>query len=303
MEPQTDSTPIKTDGPINTSHFSADGPRRSDNIGKLTVALTQAQMEFKPIVKETENPYYRSKYADLATLIEATREALAKHGLAVVQFPQLSGQNVTVTTLLTHESGEWMQNDLTLPGKGQGKDGAVRFDAQSIGSAITYARRYAYQAMLNIAGEEDDDGNDTIQRQPADTRKPPETRQAPQVDTRPVSGQEKPRPNDASKASASTPKDAGAAVQPPSAAPAFPNKEQKQEYVRRLRIYSRTVLPRVGVSEPATTLKNFIAGMTGVENPSDLNIAQWDAVLAALDTAAKESDAAVAKLVEGKEHV
>ncbi len=117
-------------------------------LNKLAEALAQAEAEFEQIEKEATNPDYNNKYADLATLIRATRPALAKHGISVVQVPRLRAENfVEVTTLILHSSGQYMACDLAVPAAQQ-----ERFDAQSIGSAITYARRYAYQSMLNLAG-------------------------------------------------------------------------------------------------------------------------------------------------------
>lgn len=130
--------------------------RYSPTFGELCKALCFASMQFPEITKDTENPYFRSQYADLATLIKATRPALAKQGLFIVQAPQASAKGIILTTMLMHESGEWIANDLELP--------ANKPDAQGLGSAITYARRYSYQAILNIAAEEDDDGNAAVGR-------------------------------------------------------------------------------------------------------------------------------------------
>lgn len=127
----------------------------SETIGKLAEALSKASGVFEMAVKDKENPAYKgSKYTPLENLIDATRPALAANGLAVLQLPKLVSQNVRVTTILAHSSGEWISSDLELPGTMR-----ERFDAQSVGSGITYARRYAYQSILNIAGEVDDDGN------------------------------------------------------------------------------------------------------------------------------------------------
>lgn len=128
----------------------------SPSIGKLVEALSKAGAEFKPAFKDAINPTYRAgaRYVPLENLIEATRGSLSKHGLAVMQLPSVSETNVRLTTLLAHSSGEWISSSLQLPGDQRG-----RFDAQSVGSGVTYARRYAYQSILNIAGEVDDDGN------------------------------------------------------------------------------------------------------------------------------------------------
>jgi hypothetical protein len=130
------------------------GLRHSESIAKLTAALAKAASEFSEIRKDCENPYYGNRYADLASLIAATRPALSKYELALIQIPQLNGSGAIITTLLSHSSGEWLASDLKLP--------ASKVDAQGIGSAITYARRYSYQAILNIAAEEDDDGNAAV---------------------------------------------------------------------------------------------------------------------------------------------
>jgi hypothetical protein len=126
----------------------------SPSIAKLAEALAVASQSFTPAFKDTQNPAYRSKYAPLENLIDATREALSRVGLALLQLPSLWGTDVVVTTVLVHSSGEWISSSLQLPGTMRD-----RFDAQSVGSGITYARRYALQSILNIAGEVDDDGN------------------------------------------------------------------------------------------------------------------------------------------------
>lgn len=126
----------------------------SGSIASLAKALAAAQLQFKSVVKSHKNPHYGSMYADLADLIEATKEALSRNGIALIQSPRLTGQKVGVTTLIVHESGEWLRDELQMPAAQR-----ERFDAQSVGSGITYARRYAYQSLLNIAGEDDDDGN------------------------------------------------------------------------------------------------------------------------------------------------
>jgi ERF superfamily len=128
----------------------------SPEIGQLTEALAKASAEFGEILKGAENPYYGSRYADLSTLIAATRPALSKNGLAILQFPTVNRDenSVTTTTILAHASNQRIVTQLTLP--------AVKGDAQGVGSAITYGRRYSYSAILNIAGEDDDDGNAAV---------------------------------------------------------------------------------------------------------------------------------------------
>lgn len=129
--------------------------QKSDTIAALVVALVKAQSEFQPVIK-TESATIAKKnggsfgyqYADLNTVIESTRPALLANGLAVMQFPTTEGNKVITTTMLTHVSGEYISETLTM---------TVQMDTpQSIGSAITYSRRYAYMACLGLAAADDD---------------------------------------------------------------------------------------------------------------------------------------------------
>jgi hypothetical protein len=123
--------------------------RHSESIGKVVEALAKASSEFQPITKNTTNPYYGQKYADLSSLIDATRPALAANGLVVLQTLRvIANRAVEITSMLAHSSGEFMAFDISFPAWQDTRDGA-RFDAQTIGSAITYGRRYSYQSLLN----------------------------------------------------------------------------------------------------------------------------------------------------------
>lgn len=124
--------------------------RRSESIGKLAEALAKAQGEIKNAVKDAANPFFKSKYADLASIRDACAGPLAANGLAVIQTPRATEAGVEVETLLAHSSGEWIADTLALP--------VAKADAQGIGSAITYARRYTLAAFAGVAAE-DDDGN------------------------------------------------------------------------------------------------------------------------------------------------
>jgi hypothetical protein len=138
--------------------------KTSETIGKLATALAAARKEFRPVLKKSVNPFFKSKYAELSEVIEATSAALSDNGLSVVQTPGhvvlLDGTNrVTVESRLVHSSGEWIESGMSLP--------LSKFDAQGAGSAITYARRYAYQSIVGVAAEPDDDANaasDTFQK-------------------------------------------------------------------------------------------------------------------------------------------
>jgi hypothetical protein len=125
--------------------------QKSDSIKALSKALTAVQKALKPAVKDADNPFFKTKYADLGSVWDACREPLAANGLSVVQGNGESDRGLCVTTLLMHESGEWIQSDLVLPLSKQ--------DPQGVGSALTYGRRYGLAAMIGIVADADDDGN------------------------------------------------------------------------------------------------------------------------------------------------
>lgn len=135
----------------------------SPTIGKLADSLAKAQGKFETVKKDTKNGAYAgSKYAELASIIDATKKHLSDEGIAVIQMPrsefgESEAKMLHLTTMLAHNSGEWISCDLSMPAIMRD-----RFDAQSVGSAVTYARRYSLQSMLGIAAEADDDGNAAV---------------------------------------------------------------------------------------------------------------------------------------------
>ena len=120
---------------------------RSLGVGKLAEALAKAQSEMESAKKDSMNPHFKNKYADIASIIDAVRAPLAKHGLSYVQFVE---DDFYLVTLLMHTSGEWISGRMKLI--------LMKHDMQGLGSAITYARRYGLSAMVGIA-QDDDDGN------------------------------------------------------------------------------------------------------------------------------------------------
>lgn len=126
---------------------------KSDSIVKLAAALTAAQAAIQPAIKSSENPHFRSKYADLASIWDACREPLTKNGLSVVQMPvdASEGGRVALTTILIHNSGEFISSTVSTK--------LQQDTAQGVGSALTYLRRYALSAMVGVVADEDDDGN------------------------------------------------------------------------------------------------------------------------------------------------
>jgi hypothetical protein len=127
---------------------------KSESIAALAEAMAQAQSEIENASKNAANPHFKSKYADLAEVLNTARPVLSKHGIAVIQFPSFAEGVASVETVITHKSGEWMSNICFAP--------VTKQDAQGVGSAITYLRRYSLAAVAGIA-QEDDDANQASQ--------------------------------------------------------------------------------------------------------------------------------------------
>ena len=123
---------------------------KSEKIDKLASALSKAQSEMKGAEKKSINPFFNSGYADLHTVIESSFPHLTKNGLSVIQGNESKPGEFFVTTMLLHESGQWIKSKLKMP--------IEKVTAQSIGSTITYGRRYGLSAITGIA-QYDDDGN------------------------------------------------------------------------------------------------------------------------------------------------
>ena len=129
--------------------------RQSESIIELAEAMCAAQAEMGGAVKDSANPFFHSKYADLTSVVKAIKEPFAKNGLSYVQFPYSREAGVGVTTRLMHSSGQWLESEFVLP-LGTDKDKNIKRDPQAAGAAITYARRYALAAMAGIPTADDD---------------------------------------------------------------------------------------------------------------------------------------------------
>lgn len=132
----------------------------STSIKEITAALLGFHKEVSSIPKSSTNPFFKSKYADLSTILSNIDEPLLNNGLVVSQWPE--GEN-ELTTRLMHASGEWMESKYTLK--------PVKSTPQDAGSAITYQRRYAIGAILSLNIDEDDDGNKASQNKKEDAGK------------------------------------------------------------------------------------------------------------------------------------
>jgi hypothetical protein len=147
--------------------------KHSDSIVELATALSNAQSSFPVVTKKrTANVgQYQYDYADLADIVREVTPTLAANGLAVAQSPSINTDGVaTLCTMLLHNSGEWLSDEMPLP------PGANT--PQGVGSAITYARRYALGAMLGIVTDDDEDGALATQEAKAPRPRGPSDKQA-----------------------------------------------------------------------------------------------------------------------------
>lgn len=139
---------------------------QSVEFGELAAALAAAQGEFSAIPKTEANPFFKSKYADLATVVGHTAPIISRHGLAVSQFPTTVDGEPALTTYLLHKSGQYLSGTMKLF--------AAKQDPQGQGAAITYARRFSYMAVLGLVADDDDDGNQATRARQAEVSKPSE---------------------------------------------------------------------------------------------------------------------------------
>ena len=123
----------------------------SDSIKELATALSIVQGQLTFAKKDSKNPFFKSNYADLESVWDACRDLLSSNGLAIMQFPgdYIDG-NMALNTIITHKSGEWISQEMSVP--------VSKPDAQGAGSALTYMRRYALAAVVGVV-QADDDGN------------------------------------------------------------------------------------------------------------------------------------------------
>lgn len=124
---------------------------KSDSIKELATALAKAQGQFAGAAKDSVNPHFKSKYADLESVVSAIKEPLSKNGLSFIQVAHDTQFTAAIETIIMHASGEWLSAGVVSVS-------VSKNDAQGYGSAMTYARRYSLSAAFGIAPE-DDDGN------------------------------------------------------------------------------------------------------------------------------------------------
>jgi len=136
---------------------------KSESIKELASALCKTQLLLENATKSADNPFFKSKYADLSEVLSCVKAAAMDKGLSFTQMPSYNDGVVSVETMIMHESGEWISSVCSSP--------APKLDPQGIGIAITYLRRYSLSAVFGLA-QEDDDGNSQQAKTPQADDKP-----------------------------------------------------------------------------------------------------------------------------------
>lgn len=145
---------------------------KSEKIGNLAKALAAVQSQLNPAAKDAKNPFFKSTYATLNSIWDSCRDLLADNSLAIAQLNQIHEHGVVIETVLMHESGEWISGEMFLP--------LSKNDAQGMGSAMSYGRRYGLAAIIGIVADEDDDANAASHpRQQQPTKQPQPLKQVP----------------------------------------------------------------------------------------------------------------------------
>jgi len=281
--------------------------QKSESISKLISALAVAQADFDPILKDKDNPFFHSKYADLASVIAATQPALLKNGLVVSQFPVAEDGRVGVLTILAHTSGEFIAESYALP--------IAKQDAQTGVGAVTYARRASYSGVIGVAAV-DDDGNTAAGRNYDET--PEETSRA-KKSSREVS--QAPAENHGTKAVSPEPEfepvpslpldqtvtvvasGTPAEIEPqetptfvmPSPGGVLPNEKGLEEY-RAAIINLQKELVDYGGLKPSKGLTVsrkillYLLKIAGVKDATQITITQWDALFSFINQLRKTED-------------
>lgn len=139
---------------------------QSEQLNELAAALAKAQGQIEGAKKDSINQFFKSSYATLSNVWDACRKPLSDNGLSIIQCPEESENGIVIETMLIHSSGQWIKSRYAIP--------VSKLDAQAVGSAITYGRRYALSAIVGIAPE-DDDGNAAAKHKPEEMTKTKKT--------------------------------------------------------------------------------------------------------------------------------
>lgn len=145
---------------------------QSEQINELATALSKCQGDMEPAIKDSLNPHYKSRYADLNAVWAACREPLSKHGLSVVQTMDTINEKLVLNTLLLHSSGQWIRSTMPVV--------TAKNDAQGIGSGLSYARRYSLSAICGIS-QDDDDGEAAMPKENGKAKEKPKVADLPAI--------------------------------------------------------------------------------------------------------------------------
>lgn len=145
---------------------------QSEEINELAEALSKAQGLIEGAAKDSKNPFFKSSYADLHSVMACAKEPLSSNGLSVVQPTQVIDGQLCLVTMLMHKSGQWLKSVMPLI--------LAKQDPQSVGSAITYYRRYNYCSLVGISSI-DDDGNAAMDRKDVGEKVQPKAPSAPTI--------------------------------------------------------------------------------------------------------------------------
>jgi len=260
---------------------------KSESIANLVPALIAAKAKFGTIVRENENPGFKrgnkvSKYADLATVINATEPALLENGLVLSQFPVNTDTRVGVLSILMHKSGEFIGKEFTLP--------IIKQDAQTGVAGITYARRTSWKGVLGVA-EEDDDGNKAAGREVGDEPREPYGRPAPEPEHSQYDPAAEP-PTGAASPSLSLPANTGPK----------PDDKQLEEYGKKIRALG-TKLSEEGNLRASRGMPinrkvlNYLLFTTSAADAKQVSVAQFDTFF---EFAEKLAPAMLTKLIENQ---
>lgn len=169
VSPGENYTPVFSEGIPSVREFGSCS--MSTSISVLATALVKAQAAIKGALKDVANPFFKAHYADLSSVWEACRGALTDNGLSVVQLPDRREGEIGVTTMLLHESGQFITSRISAK--------PLKDDPQQVGSAVTYLRRYGLAAMVGVV-QVDDDGEGAMGRGGNKETPPPARAKPPQ---------------------------------------------------------------------------------------------------------------------------
>ena len=133
--------------------------KQSELINELSAALAKAQLEIKNPAKNATNPFLKNRYADLGSCLNAIRAVAAVNGLAFVQSVEMCADSISISSQISHSSGQWISQTATAVIQAGGKN-----LMQDVGSMSTYLKRYQAQSMWAISGDDDTDAQEITTR-------------------------------------------------------------------------------------------------------------------------------------------